>query len=158
VAIKEELRKRIERKQEEIREIEIRLREAQSYLAALQDMLKLIPRDQDEDPSQVLRPGSAVCRAREAIKKAGKPLHITEILIALGAETSKKNRVSLSGSLSGYAKRGEVFLRSAPNTFGLREFPPARMRANAEPPPGFGVVREDETLDSDLRSLDEVPG
>jgi hypothetical protein len=159
VAIKEELQKRIERKVEEIREMEIRLREAQSYLTALQDMSKLLPRDQNatQDPSQVLRPGSAVARAREAIKRAGKPLHITEILNAIGSEADKKNRISLGGSLSGYSRRGEIFTRPAPNTFGLLEFQNATVRAEAEPPVGFGVVGVvgEEALEADLESVEE---
>lgn len=157
MGIKEELQKRIDRKQEEIREMEIRLREAQSYLAALQDMSKLLPRDHNEtqDPGQVLRPGSAVARARDAIKTAGKPLHITEILKAIGTEADKKNRVSLGGSLSGYSRRGEIFTRPAPNTFGLRELQHVTARADAEPPLGFGVVEGEEALEPDFQSADE---
>ncbi len=156
VTIKEELQKRIERKQEEIRELEIRLREAQSYLAALQDMSKLLPRDPNvaQDPSQSLRPGSAVAKAREVILKAGTPLHITEILKSIDRPVDKNSRVSLSGSLNGYVKRGEVFTRPAPNTFGLREFQRAPARADIEPPPGFGLVEED-SLEPDLQCVDE---
>jgi hypothetical protein len=156
VAIKEELQTRIGRKQEEIRELEMRLREAQSYLAALQDMSKLLPRDQNttSDPRQALRPGSAVARARDAIKKAGKPLHITEVLNAIGSEADKKNRISLSGSLFGYVRRGEVFTRPAPNTFGLREFQHATAHADAEPPRGFGVLE----AEVEGACLDEIPG
>jgi hypothetical protein len=68
-----------------------------------------------------LRPGTALAKAREAIKKAGHPLHVSEILKALGKPPDKKNRISLGGSLSGYVRKGEVFTRSAPNTFGLIE-------------------------------------
>jgi hypothetical protein len=157
VAIKEELQKRIERKQEEIREMEILLREAQSYLTALQDMVKLLPREPNEiqNPEQVLRPGSAVARARDAIKKAGAPLHITEILKAIGSDADKKNRISLSGSLSGYARRGEIFTRPAPNTFGLRELQLSTPRKEAEPPPGFGLLEQEEVLEPDLKELDD---
>jgi len=155
VALRQEVQKRIERKEEEIREMEIRLREAQSYLAALQDMIKLLPRVSPQDPNQVLRPGSGVAKARDAIKKAGKPLHITAILTAIGSEADKKNRISLGGSLSGYSRRGEIFTRPAPNTFGLREFQSAIKPTENEPPPGFGIVYDDETLEPALQQTDE---
>jgi hypothetical protein len=119
-------------------------------------MSKLLPRDQNttSNPRQALRPGSAVAKARDAIKKAGKPLHVTEILHAIGSEVDKKNRISLSGSLFGYVRRGGVFTRPAPNTFGLQEFQNARMRAEAEPPLGFGVLE----VEVGGACLDEILG
>jgi hypothetical protein len=153
VALREELQKRIERKQEEIRELEVRLRESQAYLAALQDMIKIVPRDPAEafNPDQVLRPGSAVAKARDAIKAAGRPLHITELLKALDRVVDKNNRVSLTGSLNGYAKRGEIFTRPAPNTFGLVELGSTlTMENDDEPPAGFGGFEEPRITDDDV--------
>jgi hypothetical protein len=111
--------------------------------------MKLLPKDTVTTKAaaeQALRPGSAVAKAREAILKAGKPLHITEILKAIGRPVDKGNRVSLSGSLSGYVKRGEIFTRPAPNTFGLAELNHDELSVEeTEPPEGFGSLPEGET-------------
>lgn len=48
-----------------------------------------------------------------------------------------------SGSLSCYVKRGEIFTRSAPNTFSLAELNQVGMPAD-EPPANFGALPADE--------------
>jgi len=144
--IRDELQKRIEKKHQEIRELEKQLAAAHAYIEALQDSMKLLPKDTVTTrgaAEQALRPGSAVAKAREAILKAGKPLHITEILKAIGRPVDKSNRVSLSGSLSGYVKRGEIFTRPAPNTFGLAELNHVEMPVD-EPPESFGSLPAEE--------------
>jgi len=144
--IRDELQKRIEKKQLEIRELEKQLAAANAYIEAIQDSIKLLPKEPagaKAGPEQTLRPGSAVAKAREAILKAGKPLHITDLLKALDRTVDKNNRVSLSGSLSGYVKRGEVFTRPAPNTFGLVELNHVDMPVD-EPPENFGTLPADE--------------
>lgn len=128
MGLRQEFQKRIEKKQQEIRDLELKIKEANSYLQALLDSMKLLPKDAiNSGGKRSLRPGSALAKAQKAIKKAGKPLHVTDILKALKKPPDKKNRVSLTGSLAGYARRGEVFTRPAPNTFGLIELeqPPA---------------------------------
>jgi hypothetical protein len=130
----------------EIRDLEKQLAAATAYLQALQDSLRLLPREPLAGKSgadQVLRPGSAVAKARDAILKAGKPLHISELLKILGRPVDKNSRVSLSGSLSGYAKRGEIFTRPAPNTFGLIELNHNEM-PEEEPPQDFGNLPDEE--------------
>jgi hypothetical protein len=147
--IRDELQKRIERKQLEIRELEKQLAGANAYIEAIQDSLKLLPKDSvgaKAGPEQTLRPGSAVAKAREAILKAGKPLHITEILKAIDRPVDKNHRVSLSGSLSGYVKRGEIFTRPAPNTFGLVALNHDHMPVE-EPPDDFGSLPAEEAVD-----------
>ena len=145
--IRDELQKRAEKKELEIRDLEKQLAAANAYLQALQDSLRLIPREPlagKGGPEQVLRPGSAVAKARDAILKAGKPLHISELLKSLGRPVDKNSRVSLSGSLSGYAKRGEIFTRPAPNTFGLIELNHTEM-PEEEPPQDFGNLPDEES-------------
>ena len=158
--IRDELQKRIERKQQEIRELEKQLAAAHAYIEAMQDSLKLLPKDAGSSaavPEQTLRPGSGVAKAREAILKAGKPLHITEILKALDRPVEKNQRVSLSGSLSGYVKRGEIFTRPAPNTFGLAELNHEEMPVE-EPPDDFGSLPGDNSNDdSQTIADDDVP-
>lgn len=122
MSLRVELQKRIEKKQAEIREHEEMIRQAQSYIQGLQDTLKLIPKDGDVgEPDAAFRHGSNVAKARDALRAAGRPLHITEILKAIGQPTDKKHRLALGGSISSYARRDKVFKKVAPNTFGLIE-------------------------------------
>lgn len=118
--LKRDIEKKIERKQAEIRDWEMRIREANAYVQALQETLKMLPRETTE-PTRALRPGTSVDKAYRAIKMAGKPLQINEILKAIGRTADKKNRLSLSGSLAHYVREEEIFTRPAPNTFGLIE-------------------------------------
>jgi hypothetical protein len=122
MGIRGEFQKRIEKKQQEIKELESKIKEANSYLQALLDSMKWLPRDEgDLVGSQTLRPGTALAKAQDAIRKSGRAMHVADILKAIGKPTDKKNRVSLGGSLSGYVRRREIFTRPAPNTFGLIE-------------------------------------
>jgi hypothetical protein len=143
---REEVVKKIARKQQEIGELELEIREGRAFIQGMEEVLKLLPKESVSlDPEQVLRPGTAIYNAREAIKQAARPMHITEVLKALKLDVNKKNRLSLSGSLSGYARRGEVFTRPAPNTFGLVEFGDSnKLQAVVEPPDDFGADLEDE--------------
>ncbi len=125
MSIRQDFDRRITKKKQEIAELELQLRDAKSYLQALQDSLKFIPRDAASNGASSasdLRPGTALSKARDAIKKAGKPLHINDLLTAIGKAVDKKSKVSLAGSLSNYARKEEIFTKTAPNTFGLREF------------------------------------
>ena len=141
MGIREELQKRIDRKQQEITELELKAREARSYIQALQDSLKLLPKDYSAGggTETVLRPGSHLYQAREAIRKAGHPLHVNDILKALGKPIEKRSRMSLAGSLSGYARKGGIFSRPAPNTFGLLEMGSASRADENGPPDDFGM-------------------
>jgi hypothetical protein len=123
MALREDINRKIERKQAEIREYELKTREAQAYIQALQETLKMLPREHSEHMAdRSLRAGSSVSKAREAIAKAGKPLYIADILKALGRPDNKKNRLSLSGSLGHYVRKREFFTRPDLNTFGIVEF------------------------------------
>jgi hypothetical protein len=139
MGIRQDFERRITKKQQEIEALELQVRDAKSYLQALQDSLRLFPREGDTGSSSGsgLRPGSALSKARDAIRKAGKPLHINDLLIALGKSQDKKNRISLAGSLSSYARKNEIFTKTAPNTFGLRESAPLN---DEDIPESFGQV------------------
>ena len=121
---RENLQKLADKKALEIADLEHQLDMARSYLQAIQDSIKALPREasnlanSDEHPGE-LRPGTLVHRAKEAIQKNGEPMHVSALLVAIGVENTKKSRVSLVGSLGAYVRRGVVFTRSAPNTFGL---------------------------------------
>lgn len=118
-----ELQKRIKRKEAEITELRKQLSQAEAYLQGMVDTLKLFPKDgeTEEEAPSTLRAGSQIAMARDAIRTAGKPLHISDLVRAIGKEPTKRNKLSLSGSLGDYVRRQEVFTRPKPNTFGLKE-------------------------------------
>ena len=116
----------------------MRITQAESYIQGFEEAMKMLPNDGVNGGSAVktLRPGTKVARAREVLAKAGTPLHVNEILKAMGESQDRNNRTGLSGSIAAYVRQGEVFTRPAPNTFGLVEF--ASEPANDEPPADFG--------------------
>lgn len=138
MGLREELQKRIERKQEEIVELQTQIREAGAYLQGLQDTLKLIPREPSTPQEANLRPGTEISRARDVLRAEGKPMHIGDLLKALGRPVDSKNRAALAGSLANYVRKGEIFSRPAPNTYGLIEMECEPQRED-EPPPSFGT-------------------
>ena len=121
MGFREDILKKIDKKQQEIRILEGQIRDCTLYVETLQDVLKMIPREPEEGKEITLRSGSQLAHAREAIKKAGKPLHITEILQAIGRPNTKENRLALSSSIAAYVRKGQIFSRPEPNTFGLNE-------------------------------------
>jgi len=121
--VRENFQKLINKKRQEVSELELQIREARAYIQALEDSMKLLPRDGAAGGvDHKLRPGSSLAKARDAIKATGAAMPIADILKAIGQPQDKKHRVSLAGTLSGYARDGKVFTKTAPNTFGLLEF------------------------------------
>lgn len=120
MGLRAEFQKRIDKKRQEIEELETKIREARVYVQALEDMMRLLPREElNGQAESTLKPGTAIAKARDAIKAAGRPLHITDILVAIGRPTDKGNRAAIGGSIAAYVRRSEVFTRPGPNTFGL---------------------------------------
>src|SRR5438552_1578945 len=98
--LRREFEKRIEKKREEIAALEKQLAEARSYLLALEDSMKLLSRAGDSDGVEVnLRPGTDLAKARDFLKKSGKPMHVTKIIEGIDKQVNKETRVSVSGSL-----------------------------------------------------------
>ena len=156
MALRDDISRRIEKKREEIFSLEIQIKEARAYVQALEDMIKMLPRETiGEAPAETfLRPNSTIAKAREAILAAGRPLHIQDILSAVGKPQSKEARAALSGSLASYVRRAEIFTRPAPNTFGLIEInrrtrasTPSNGHSIPEPPPDFG--QDDEVIEEE---------
>jgi hypothetical protein len=156
--IRKELRRKIDKKLSEINEMQThlqeigtRVRESYAYVAALEETLKLLPRETPGESAAIaLRADSAIANARESILKAGKPLHINEILKALGKPITHDSKASLSGSLGAYVRDNLIFTRPAPNTFGLVEFQQDLKITEEELPPNFGV------LNGQQKAADEV--
>jgi hypothetical protein len=122
MGIRDQFQKLIDRKNQEIKDLEMQTEKARTYIQALQDSMRFLPKDASaSDVEQVLRPGTALAKTQEILRQTAKPMHITDILKALGKPADKKNRLSLSGSLSTYVRNKQIFNRPAPNTFGLIE-------------------------------------
>lgn len=125
MGIRDQIEKRIVAKQQEISELESQVREAKAYVQGLQEALKFIPKEieinSEKLPEQILRHGSDMAKARSYLQKTGCPVYIDEILAGIGKAINKDNRSAVSGSLGNYARKGEIFTRTAPNTFGLIE-------------------------------------
>jgi seryl-tRNA synthetase len=140
MGIRTKIEEKIKKKEEEIQELENKIREAKAYLQALQDTIKILPKENVSGAmvENMLKPGSNIDKTYNFLKKTGKPVHLNEILIGIGKTISKKDKISLSGSLGWYVRRNEVFTRPAPNTFGLINFEDI-----IEPPDGFGIEKEE---------------
>ena len=144
MGLRENFQKMIDKKQQEIRGLEMQLLEANAYIQALQDSMKLLPRDAGDTPEaeHTLREGSALAKTRDLLRHTGTPLPIGEILKLLGKPQDKKHRISLAGTLSGYARKGRIFTKTAPNTFGLVEFGAHEQDAEDELPEEFGSMTQ----------------
>jgi len=114
------MKDKVRREEETIAEIGARIIETKARISALEEALKLFPKDGE---GTELRPGSQMADIREVLRAAGKPMTLAEILKAIGAEGDDGKRNSLRGSLASYAREGRVFRKEdAPETFGLIEF------------------------------------
>jgi hypothetical protein len=147
---------RLRKKEQEVRSYEERIREAKIYVQALRDILKMMDRavEVEISPDTTLKPRSMISQAREAIIKKGAPIHIDDLLEALGKEVNRENKASLAGSIAAYVRRNEIFTRPAPSTFGLVELGHETAEDEAdEPPASFGQLPTSTSEDID----DEIP-
>jgi hypothetical protein len=127
MGLRDSFQKLIEKKQDEIRDLEIQVREAQAYVQALQDSVRLLPKDEAKslnlkDSTATLRDGTNLARARDILLEAKGPLHVNDILSKMGKPIDLASRVSLVGTLGSYSRKGKIFTRTGPNIFGLIEF------------------------------------
>jgi hypothetical protein len=134
--IREQFQRLLDRKQQEIRNLELQLEKAKTYVEALQDSMRLLPKDGSTGEA-TLRPDTILSRTRDVLRIAGTPMHISDILKALGSSTDTKHKLSLGGSLAGYVRKGQIFTRPAPNTFGLIE-----MNGKGETKPGEDIPED----------------
>lgn len=144
---RESLQRLADRKSQEIEQLESQIQMARVYLQAIQDSIKALPREAQASGNgneiPVLRSGTLLAKAREAIVKNGKPMYIGDILASIGMENTKATRVSLVGSLGVYVRKKVIFTRPGPNIFGIvgMEMPSAS-RSDIELPEEFGEVTE----------------
>ena len=124
--------------QADITKLDNEIKLKRSYIQGLTDSLKYLPKaDTGGDAPVKLREGSDIAIARQVLLKAGKALHVTEILKLMGKEVSKNHKTSASGYLNAYARKGLFFRKTAPNTFCAIELEtPDHL---AVPPDDFGM-------------------
>lgn len=151
---KKKIEERLRKKLQEVASYEEKAKAAKVYAAALRDVLKMLGGDDDEAeaPETKLRPGSAVAQARDIILARREPVHLDDILEAMGKEANRDTKASLAGSIAAYVRRDEIFTRPAPNTFGLVELGHVTVDdVDEEPPPSFGSApAQDIDLEDDI--------
>ena len=138
---RKKIEERLRKKQTEIAALEEKIKGAKVYVQALQDVLKLLGRDDEADSAEAkLRPGSSVAQARDIILARGAPVHLDDLLETMGKEVTRDSKASLAGSIAAYVRKEEIFTRPAPNTFGLIELGHTTSDEDEpdEPPSGFG--------------------
>jgi hypothetical protein len=144
------IEEKLRRKEAEIQSLEEKIKAGRIYVQALRDVLRVLADDESpqDGADAILRPGSAVAQARDAISAAGAPMHVDDLLVAMGKEPTREAKSSLIGSLSAYVRRGEIFTRPAPNTFGLTDLVSSSPEAKpAGPPSGFGRIDPSSSKD-----------
>jgi len=148
---RENLQKLADRKVQEIENLGRQIEMAKSYLQAIQDAIRSLPRDTASiggtanERSGELRSGTVLAKTKDVIQMNGAPMHVNEILKALGMEITKASRVSLVGSLGSYVRKGKVFTRPAPNMFGLAGMnspDPPLVEQSPQLPEEFGSVAD----------------
>lgn len=132
---------RLRKKEQELQAFDEQMKATKVYIQALQDVLKILPKEVDLGLSaqSILRNGSAVAQARDIIIAKETPVHISDILLEMEKEPTRENRANLVSSLAAYVRKGEIFARTAPNTFGLIELGHHTLvDSDDEPPADFG--------------------
>lgn len=120
VTVLRKLQEKVRKEQASLAELEAKVVDARGRASAFEEAIKLFPKEGEDTE---LRATSEMHKVREALRAAGKPMSLTEILKALGAEGDEKKRNSLRGSLASYANKARVFTKEdGPETFGLIEF------------------------------------
>lgn len=135
-----DIEKRIEKEQQRISELRSEIEREEAFLQGLQEALKMLSKGDDGTKPRKgkgkVRKGSDMAKIISLIKQKGKPMHISEILVGLGREDTKANRMSIAGSLGRYVRDGNIFNRVGPNIFSLKGM---QSSTKIELPPGFGA-------------------
>ena len=122
---RENLQRIASKKEQEITALKQQIALTEAYLQAINDSIRVLPREPSGKSSErvSLRSDSMLYKAREAILAAGEPQHIKALMKAIGKDEDDKGaRVSLTGAIGWYVRKGQVFTRPKPNTFGVVEF------------------------------------
>lgn len=125
MGLRDDFLRRIQKKQAEIAEMKTAVRVAEADLVAWQDAYRLLPKDGPSemgDGAASFRRGSGTGKAYDALKRHGKPMHISDLTEAIGKKATRPNTQGLASSLRMYVNKNEVFTKPAPNTYGLVEW------------------------------------
>lgn len=147
---------KIRRKRNEISTLEDKLKAAKVYIKALNDVLDILEKSDEADaPEPKLRKGSLVDQAREVILERDEPVHLDDLLRAMGKDVTRDSKGSLNGSLAAYVRNEDIFVRTAPATYGLIELshaPEDDEDQDEAPPAGFGSTSPGgyDDLDNDI--------
>ncbi len=162
--IKSELERRLKKKRaevaaldEEIAQHEDGIRDcqdekstAQATIDELQSLYNLIPTADVNGSQPTFRQNSDGFLVHQILVEAGKPLYIDEILNELERGANPDSRASLAGQLGGYVRKGQVFTRPAPNTFGLREW---EVNGHKKEPAGLSLANESEESEKEVEPV-----
>lgn len=104
--------------------LDSQIADAKAQKSAFDEALKLLAKTTSSNGTiKDLRADSDLAKVRDTIRAAGKPLPLSEILQKNGWENDAGKKISLRGSLRGYAKEGRFFTKEeAADTYGLIEF------------------------------------
>ena len=131
--MRNELEKRIRKQQTElesidrdIAELETRKRTCKAILNELDSLLRVAPKNGDNAQAieRQLRVDTDPFRAQETLRRFRMPMHIKELLDCMGGDAGRNRRSSLASQLGAYARKGEIFVKTAPNVFGLIDYGP----------------------------------
>lgn len=142
---RKDIERRIEKEQQNILDLQKQINHLEAFIKGLQEALKMLPKDDEsiERPKKgkgTVRPGSDMDKIRLLIETSGHPMHVGEIVTGLGKPDTKENRMSITGSLGRYVRKGIVFSRPGPNQFSLISLSTNENTENLdnELPPEFG--------------------
>jgi hypothetical protein len=105
-------------KEAELARLEAELSAGRTYVRLLESRVKAAEKRMEEYPET----DDPVVAVRRVLAGAGQPLFIDEILHALGETVSRDSREQLRRLLLPWVRRGEIFSRPRPGTFGLMEW------------------------------------
>ena len=77
--LRRKLESKVVEQRKRIAELELQLGKEKAYLEGLEDSLKLFPAEGMSVAAPTLREGSELAKARDALRKEGKPLHVDEL-------------------------------------------------------------------------------
>lgn len=163
--MRSDLEKRIKKKGSEIREINTKITELESQRLAceavineLESIIRLLPKDDlSVQIVKQLRFGTDVYKAREALELARKPLYIKELIEKIGEQPTRNRRSSLSSQLSAYANKNEIFVKTAPNTFGLIDYGPEPVSADEVAAYETAIAEEQEPTVNIWSADEDIP-
>jgi hypothetical protein len=162
--MRQEIQKRIKKKQAELKSYETKqmmlqgdMEKLRAVISELESILRSLPNEDIEGAKAEREPrfGTDVYRAREALRNAGGPLHISQILQAMGEEPTKAKRSSVSSQIAAYAKANAIFESYGGNTFGLKDYGPRSLRDLV--PAGTVFAPDLDSADDDSRSEEDIP-